>query len=234
VPSAYAGDIAFDPDITQEEFHEFASVLGQMLYHTPVDAARSESLLGFDIGVMATAIEIDEDAEWWTSSIDSDFSSNGYVFAPRLVASKGIGFANVSASYGRVNDSDIDLIGAAVDIPILRGGLVSPTLAVRASYSTLRGIEELDLQTYGAEVFLSKAFGPLTPYGAVGMARTDATGRIPILISGQDSGTYAMNDEFDQERFTLGLRISLLVPKIVVEVTEGDQRTYAAKVSLGI
>lgn len=233
MPSAYAGDIGFDPDITADEFHEFASVLGQMLYHTPVDAARSESLLGFDIGVMATAIEIDEDAEWWTSSVDSDFSSNGYVFAPRLVASKGIGFANVSASYGRVNDSDMDLIGAAVDIPILRGGLVSPTLAVRASYSTLRGIEELDLQTYGAEVFLSKSFGPLTPYGAVGMARTEATGKIPIVITGEP-GTFEMTDEFDQERFTLGVRISLLVPKIVVEVTEGDQRTYAAKVSLGI
>lgn len=206
-----------------------------MLYHTPVDAARSESLLGFDIGVMATAVEIDENAGYWTSSINSDFSSNGYLFAPRIVASKGIGFANVSASYGRVSDSDIDLIGGALDVPIIRGGLVSPTLALRASYATLRGIEELDLQTYGAEVHLSKAFGPLTPYAAAGMARTEATGRIPVGVPMPgESPTFEMTETMDQERFTLGLRISLLVPKIVFEVTQGDERMYAAKVSLGI
>lgn len=228
-----AGDIEFDPDITQEEFHAFSSLMGQVLYATPVDAARSESLLGFDIGVMATGIEVDEDASWWTAAVGDDFSSNGYVFAPRIVASKGLGFANVSASYGRISDSDIELLAGAVDVPILRGSLVTPTVAVRGAYSTLRGIEEFDLQTYGVEAFISMSFGPVTPYAGAGVTRVESTGRVtydgPTPVPIPD-----LEDEFDQERFTLGVRLSLLVPKIVVEVTEGEERSYAAKVSLGI
>jgi hypothetical protein len=41
-------------------------------------------------------------------------------------------------------------------------------------------------------------------------------------------------DEFDSNRITVGVKFSLLLPKIVVEATQGEERSYAAKVSFGL
>ena len=76
--------------------------------------------------------------------------------------------------YAKVPDSDIAVCGASLDVPIIDGGIVKPTLALRGAYSMLQGVDEFDLNTYGVEVFLSKGFGPVTPYVAAGRARSDA------------------------------------------------------------
>ncbi len=106
-----------------------------------------------------------------------------------------------------------------------------PTLSIRGTWADIRGVEELDLTVYGAEVFISKGFGPLTPYAAAGIARTESAGRIPETAF---SPAMVLQDEFDQERFTVGLRISLLVPKLVIEATQAEDITYAAKFSFGL
>ena len=43
-----------------------------------------------------------------------------------------------------------------------------------------------------------------------------------------------LRDDFEQERYTAGLRVSLLLFKIVVEATRAEDTTYSAKVSLGL
>lgn len=227
---AFAQDaITFDPAITQEQFEEFSRLAAQAIYHNPVEPARAGNLLRFDIGVAATAVPVDIDAAYWQNSVSDDFTISDHIAFPRLVVSKGISLATVSASYGKVPDSDITVLGGALDIPIINGGLLSPTLAVRGSYSQLQGVDEFDLKTYGVELFLSKGFGPVTPYAAVGRTRSDAVGRINLPAG----NTVDLTDEADANRITLGVRLSMLLPKIVVEATQGEERSYAAKVSFG-
>jgi hypothetical protein len=223
-------DIDFDPGITQEQFATFSRLVAQGIYATPVDPARARGLLGFDIGVSATAVPIDVDAPYWQNSVSDDFTYSDHLVVPRVVASKGLSVATISAMYSEIPDTDIAIWGAALDVPIIDGGVLKPTLAVRGAYATLQGIDELDLKTYGAELFLSKGFGPITPYGAVGVVRTDARGNsgtataVPIILE----------DESTTNRITLGLKLSLFIPKIVVEATQGEERSYAAKVSFGL
>lgn len=226
-----AQDFSFDPDITQEEFHELSLAISQAIYASPVEPASNRGLLAFDVGVAVTAIEIDEDAAFWVNSVDSDLLTDGYLLVPRAVVSKGLVFANLSAMYARIPDSDIEILGAALDVPIVRGSITMPTLSVRGTWSDLRGVDELDLTVYGAEVFISKGFGPFTPYAAAGIARTESEGRIPETAL---SPAIVLQDEFDQERFTVGLRVSFLVPKLVIEATQADELTYSAKFSLGL
>ncbi len=223
-------DVIFDPAITQAVFDQFSRLAAQAIYHTPVEPARAGNLLRFDIGIAATAVPIDPQASYWLRSVGDDFSVSDHIVVPRLVVSKGISIATLSGSYAKVQGSDIQVIGGALDIPIINGGLISPTLAVRGSYSQLQGVEELDLKTYGVELFLSKGFGPITPYAAVGRMRSDATGRIDV----PDDEVEPLRDEFDQNRFTVGVRLSMLLPKIVIEATQGEERSYAAKVSFGL
>lgn len=228
LPLAAQDDIDFDPAITQEQFETFSRLVAQGIYATPVDAARARGLLGFDIGVGATAIPIDTDAAYWRNSVAEDFTVSDHLVVPRVIATKGLSVATISAMYAKVPDSDVAMMGASLDVPILGGSIVTPTLALRGAYSTLQGADSYDLTTYGLEVFLSKGFGPVTPYIAAGRARSDAEGRIA-----RPTGTVTLTDEADSNRITAGVKLSLLLPKIIVEATQGEERSYAAKVSFG-
>lgn len=175
------------------------------------------------------AIPVDTGAAYWTRSVDDDFTVSDFVAVPRLVVSKGLSFVTISGSYAKIQDTDISILGGSVDLPLTRGGIATPTLALRGAYSQLQGIDEFDLKTYGVELFLSKGFGPITPYGAVGYAKSNAEGRIAL----PDGNTATLTDDATGSRYTVGVRLSLLLPKIAVEATQGEERSYAAKVSFG-
>jgi len=206
-------------------------VIGQAVYATPVQPARVTGLLSFDVGVAANIVRVDTNADYWRRAVPrtSNFTRGGYAAVPRIVVSKGFGIGTVSASYAKVSDSGIKTYGASLDVPVIRGTLVSPELALRGTYGALSGVDVLKLKTYGAELFISKGFGPLMPYAAIGRMRTDSRGTIH-LSSLPDR---MLTDKSDVNRFTVGLRLSLFVPKFVVEATQAEQRSYAAKISVG-
>jgi hypothetical protein len=224
-------DIAFEFGITQEEFEQFTRLMAQGIYATPVEPARARGLLGFDIGVVATAVPVDTNAGYWTrSTTNDDFTISDHVVIPRLSLSKGLSFGTISATYSRVPDTDIQVLGAAYDMPLTGGGIATPTIALRGAYSQLRGLDNFDLTTYGVELFLSKGFGPITPYAAAGYARHNAEG---IINAFPDGPEMRLSDEGNMQRYTVGVKLSLFIPKLVVEATQGEERSYAAKVSLG-
>lgn len=227
---AQSDDFDFDPAITQQEFETFSRLVAQSIYATPVEPARARGLLGFDIGLAATAVPIDTNASYWQRAVENDFTVSDHLAVPRLIVSKGLSVATISAQIAKVPDSDVQVWGASLDVPIISGGIVAPTLSVRGAWSQIRGIEELDLKTYGAELFLSKAFGPITPYIGAGVTRSDSEGNIDL----PNANTIVLRDESQSDRLTVGVRISLLLPKIVVEATQGEERSYAAKVAFGL
>jgi len=221
-------DIQFDPATTQAEFSKFSRVFAQGIFPTPVQPARASGLLGFEVGIAATLVTVDTNDAYYRHAVpkDSDFVRNGYAALPRLVVSKGYGGGTISGSYAKLNNSGIATWGGSLDVPVIRGSIAIPEVAIRASYATLTGVDAFKLKTYGAEAFISKGFGPLTPYGAIGRQRIDARGDVPAPV-----GT--LREKGDINRVTLGLRISLLVPKLAVEATQGEVRSYAAKISVG-
>lgn len=223
---AQSDDIDFDPTVTQAEFATFSRLAAQGIYATPVEPARARGLLGFDVGIAATAVPVDTNAAYWQKATgNDDFTISNRIVVPRVIASKGLSFATISGSYAKVPSSSITMWGGSLDVPILSGGILKPTLGVRGSYAQLGGSDQFDLKTYGAEVFLSKGFGPMTPYVAAGRARSDAEARVAGRV---------LTDKADSNRFTVGVKISFLLPKISIEATQGEERSYAAKVSFGL
>ena len=201
------------------------------MYATPVEPATSRGFLAFDVGVAVTAVPVDTSAAYWRHAVRDDFTVSDYVAVPKLVASKGLSFATVSASYAKVQDSDVAIIGGAIDVPLIRGGIAVPSLTVRGAYSQLQGVDNFDAKSMGVEVFLAKGFGPITPYVAAGMMRADTSAdRPPDPLALQ----LPLTHQSDFSRFTAGVRISLMIPKIVVEATQAEERSYAAKISFGL
>ncbi|HEV2721863.1 MAG TPA: hypothetical protein VG323_17720 [Thermoanaerobaculia bacterium] len=205
--------------------------MGQAIFATPVEPARTSGVLGFNVGLAATLVKVDQNASWWRHAVpaNNDFlTGGGYAAVPRLVASKGLGFSTVSGSYAKIQNSDVKTYGGAIDVPIVRGSTLMPELAARGSYATISGIDVYKLKTYGLELFISKGFGPLTPYAAVGRQRTNATGTVNT-----SSGSFTLDDRSNINRYTAGVRFSIPGPKIVVEVTQAEVRSYAAKIAVG-
>jgi len=224
VPLA-AQDISFDPRITDDEFGKFSRVIAQGIFPTPVQPARATGLLGFDVGVAGTAVSIDKNSTWWKYAVDHDFSTSGYVGVPRLVASKGFSAGTISGSYAKLGNSGIKTYGGSVDFPIFRGSIVMPEVALRGSYAMITGADVYKQKVYGAEAFISKGFGPVMPYGAIGRMRSDSQGTILVPVS------HSIHNRSDVNRIAAGVRLSLLVPKIAVEVTKAEVTSYAAKIS---
>lgn len=178
-----------------------------------------------------TAVPVDTNASYWQKATGDDFTISDHVVVPRLVVSKGFSVFALSVSYAKLQGTDVEIYGGAIDVPIINGGLVKPTLALRGAYSQLKGVSELDMDTNGLELFLSKGFGPITPYAAVGRMRTNAEGTIPLITV--LPAEIKLEDKSSTNRYTVGVKISLLFPKIVVEATQAEERSYAAKVSFG-
>lgn len=229
VPLA-ADDIGFNPAITNADFAQFSKLVAQGIFPTPVSPARASGVLGFDIGVAASAVKIDKSASYWQNSVTKDFTTHGYVGVPRLVAMKGFGAATVSGSYAKLSNSGIKTWGGALDVPLIQGSVAMPEIALRGSYATLSGTSVYHAKVYGLEAFISKGFGPLTPYAAVGKMRADATGSTtvsPLLP------TRSLKFAGDINRLTGGVRFSMLGARVGVEVTRAEVTSYAAKISFG-
>jgi hypothetical protein len=233
LPLRAQNDVQFDPATSLAEFSKFAKVVGQGIFATPVEPARATGILRFDVGIAATLVAVDTNDPYWRHAVpaNNDFTRNGYAAVPRLVVSKGFSSGTISGTYAKISDSGIATWGGALDVPIIRGTLATPEIALRASYATLTGVDVFKLKTYGAEAFISKGFGPLTPYGAIGRQRIDARGEFPPL--GSSVALPKLRDNSDINRVTVGLRISLVVPKFSIEATQGEVRSYAAKISVG-
>ena len=172
-------------------------------------------------------MKIDTASSYWLHSVPagSDFVHGSYAAVPRLVVAKGFGLGTISASYAKFSNSGVKTYGGALDLPLLRGSVVTPEVALRASYATVTGVDVLKLKTYGLEGFVSKGFGPFMPYAAYGRMRTNSRGFIATGVT--------LNDRGDNDRFTLGVRLSFFIPKFAIEATQAEQRSYAAKISVG-
>jgi hypothetical protein len=225
-----AGDVSFNPAITEQEFHTFSLLAAQAIFATPVEPARATGLTQFDVGVAANLVQVDTGAPYWQHAVASKVTTGDYFAVPRVVVSKGFSAATVSVSYAKFGDTTARVWGGALDLPVINGGTLRPTLAGRLSYAKLSGVDPLRLTTYGAELFLSKGFGPVTPYGAIGIMRDDARGTIPPTSL---TPRLTLSDKSNTTRYTLGVRVSMVLPKLVVEASQADKRSYAAKVSFG-
>ena len=60
--------------------------------------------------------------------------------------------------------------------------------------------------------------------------RIDARGAV---APASRADPFTLSDKSSLNRYTVGVRLSLLVPKLVVEATQAEVRSYAAKVSIG-
>lgn len=204
---------------TQSDFRLLSEDLGATLSYKPLTPAESTGILGFDLGVEVTATKL-ANPEVLDRAVSGDAPST--LLLPKLHLHKGLPLGiDVGVSYAAVPNTNIKMIGAEVRYALIKGGPVTPAVGLRASYSTLRGVDQMDLDTKGFDVSVSKGFAFVTPYVGAGVVRVSSTpNNIPGLTKTQ----------FTDSKVFAGANFNFLLMNLAIEADRtGDATTYGAK-----
>jgi hypothetical protein len=216
---AVADDIDRVNLLTQAEFRQLSEDLGSALSYKAVLPIEPLGITGFDVGFEVTATRIENRAAWDRASSDSSPST---VYLPKVHVHKGLPLGiDVGAFYSAVPDSNIRLWGAEVRYALVKGGTATPAVGLRGTYTTLSGVNQIDLDTKGIEIAVSKGFLNVTPYAGVGYVWTTSTPKDAPTLS---------KEEFGQTKYFVGGNFNFAVLNIALEVDRtGESTTYGAK-----
>lgn len=208
-------------NLDQSQFEELTENLGAATHYKGVTPAEPLGVIGFDVGLGLMSTDIDEDL--FDLGSQGDFDGSGFNLA-RLQVHKGLPFGlDVGASIAQGIDNDATVLGAELRYNLINGGIVSPSLGVRASYSMVEGLDDLDVSNAALELTVSKGFLMLTPYAGIGIVRTTAD---------PDEATGLAEEEVDLEKLYLGLTINLGLAITLEADQTGDLTSYSAKAGI--
>lgn len=219
---AMAWDINFTSDPGQRGFKDLSKELGAALAYRNLAPAAPLGLTGFDVAVQASFISIKDKSGYWQAASGN---APDYIALPTVRARKGLPLGiDLGAMYSYVIDSNVKLYGVELSKAILEGGITTPAIGIRGTWTKLDGVDDLDLQTAGIDASISKGFLIFTPYAGAGM----------VWIDNKPSGklnTYNLKDEtIWQPRGFAGLKISPLpLIGITAEVEYAVRPVYSLK-----
>lgn len=220
---AQAGDIDRLQVLTQSEFRLVSEDLGAALSYKPLTPAEPLGITGFDIGVSVTATKLKSAALF--DRISSGGSMPNYLPVPALRAYKGLPFGiDVGLMLSAIPGTNIKLYGGELRYAILSGNVALPAVAVRGSYTKLNGVDQLDLDTKGLDVSISKGFLNFTPYGGIGKVWTAST---PNGVAG------LTKESFSQTKYFAGVNVNVLLLNLALEADRtGDATTLGLKAGI--
>lgn len=219
IASAPATALESVENLNQAQFLDLARNLGAATHYKSISPSESLGPLGFDIGVRVSSTDID--GSLFDLASDGDFDGGTEAIIPSVSAHKGLFFGlDVGASVGAIPGTDGTIVGAEVRYAIVKGGVINPSIGVRASYSEIKGIDDFTLDNKALELGISKGFLFITPYAGVGIVQTNIDG----------NGIGSLGSESDEQRkLFVGATINLGLAITLEAEQTGDFRTYAAK-----
>ena len=212
-----AGDITIG-GLNQSDFRLFSEDLGAALSYKPLTPAEPLGISGIDFGIAATGTRLENSAVFQQAGAN-DVST---AVVPSLRLNKGLPFGiDIGVMAGGVPGTDIRVWGAELRYAILRGGVAVPAIGIRGSYTRLAGVDQLDFDTKGLDVSISKGFAFFTPYAGVGRVWAASTPRdIPTLSK----------ESFSVNKVFVGANLNFGLTNLVVEGDRtGDATSYGLK-----
>lgn len=216
---AWAQDIDQLQNAAQAEFRLLSEDLGAALsYHAQIPS-EPLGLTGFDIGVGVTATRLEHSGIW--QKVTSD-DADATLYVPTLRVHKGLpaGF-DIGLTYASIPGSNIRYTGGELRYAILKGGVVSPALAVRGSITRLSGVDQLAFETRGIDLSISKGLALLTPYAGIGR----------VWIESDPRGTGGLQkEEFSLTKVFVGIGMNFAVLNVNIQADRtGDANSYSLK-----
>jgi hypothetical protein len=185
---AGAADLTQFGALTQAQFVALGKDLAAATSYKAIEPAAPLGLTGFDVSVSASSTKTQAGSAW--SAVTGDSMDN--LVATKVSVSKGLPWGvDVGAFLATVPSSNVKATGLNVKYALMEGGIATPAVALRGSYSRMSGVSQMDLNNMGVDLLVSKGFLGLTPYGGAGLVRSSLTSNVSNLSSENFSQTKA-------------------------------------------
>jgi len=209
--------------LSQSEFRLLSEDLSSALSYKPLQPIEPLGFPGFDIGVAVTGTKIKHKDLFERATGESDFPST--LGVPSVRASIGLPWKfDLSGMYSSVPKTGVTLWGGALSWAAYGGSTWLPAFGVRASYTRMYGIDQLDFNSSGLDASISKGFGPFTPYLGAGKVWSKST---------PESTTGLKPESISQTKVFGGVGLQITVVNLVVEYDRtGYANTYGVKLGL--
>ncbi|HLQ26542.1 MAG TPA: hypothetical protein VK138_11785 [Acidiferrobacterales bacterium] len=206
-------------NVAQANFKLLSEDLSSTLSYKAVIPATPLGITGFDLGVEASGTKL-QHPEVWQQATNST-SAPSTIVVPKIYLHKGLPLDfDVGAFYTSVPTSNIKLVGFEVRYALVTGGVATPAVGLRGTYTKLSGVDQLALNTMGIELLVSKGFAFVTPYLGVGHIKTNSDPQgIPTL----------QNETINQNKTFAGINMNFGLVNLALE---GDKTGGAASYSL--
>ncbi|HTF15722.1 MAG TPA: hypothetical protein VK643_13730 [Burkholderiales bacterium] len=215
-----AADIDKIQILTQDDFHKLSQDLGAALSYKPLTPTAPLGITGFDIGLAVTATKI-KNSDVLQKAGAGDHST---LPVPSLRLNKGLPLdIDVGLMVGAVPGTNVRLYGAELRYAIVSGGVAMPAIGIRGSYTKLTGVDQLDFNTKGVDLSISKGFAMLTPYAGIGRVWVESTPKdMPTSVPSKES--LSLNKVF------VGFNLNFGLTNLAFEGDRtGDATSYGAK-----
>jgi hypothetical protein len=222
LPVAAATELDALGRLDQAQFRALSLDLGAALSYKPLVPAEPLGITGFDIGgeLTWTRLGSPEALERATSG-----DAPSLLPVPRIHAHKGLPFGiDVGLSYASIPQSNIDLWAGELRYALLDGSSTLPALALRASYSRMSGVDQLDFNTRAVDLSVSKGLLFLTPYAGAGR----------VWVSSAPDGVPGLGREsFGLTKWFGGVNVALGIVSVAAEADRtGDVWSYSGKIAV--
>jgi hypothetical protein len=217
--AAIAGDVNIGNLANQGEFRALTKDLGALLSYKPLTPAAPLGITGFDVGIAATVTRIENSTVLARAGAGDHHS----LVAPTLRLNKGLPLDfDIGVLYSAIPGTDIRFWGGELRYALLAGGVATPAVGLRASYTRLSGVNNLDFDTKGLDLSVSKGFAFFTPYAGVG----------EVWVTGTPSGNAVLTKEsVALHKVFVGLNMNFGLVNVALEGDRtGNNNSYGAKV----
>ncbi|MEW6087379.1 MAG: hypothetical protein AB1498_03680 [bacterium] len=212
-------------NFAQQELDSFGKQIGFLLARRQYKGANPLGLIGFNAGIEATAVKLDDKSLW--SKLDNTWSTPSYLALPVAHVKKGLPFSiDVGLRGGIAPNTGLSLMGGEISYAPLAGSLVTPAVNLFLAYSVLSGGKNFDLNSlsYGASV--SKGLGIITPYAGISFDQSE--------LSVKSSSLSLANTTSTGFRQFVGLKFNMLILSLCAEADFGEMQSYGLSLDLGI
>ena len=224
---AWAQDIDRIQNLAQREFRLLSEDLGGALSYRPLIPTAPLGLTGFDVGIAVTAAKIaNEDIfERATSDDVPDILP-----IPTIRAHKGLPFGfDIGLMYAQIPGSDIKYYGGELRYAFVPGNVALPAIGLRGNFTKVSGIDQIDFDTRGLDLSISKGFVVATPYAGIGRVwvKSDPKGTVNV------GGVTLSKEEFELNKFFIGVGLKFGLFNLNLEGDRtGDVTAFSAKAGL--
>jgi hypothetical protein len=231
VPAMAKTDITLPSGFNQDDFKGLSRDLGLAISYVPL--APAEPLGGvlphFDLGIEATSTSIDKNASYWTkiSNVPGNDAVPSNLVLPKVHLQVGLPVIPIDLGvvYATVPDTNIKYTGYEVKWAVMKGGVALPAIAIRGAYTTLSGVDDLEISTTSADISISKGFAIFTPYAGYAMVWID---------SKEKSTAVTLQDEsLTEPKVFVGCKLTFFpLLNLVVEADFAEVDSYSARLNL--